>query len=101
MAADKEWVAVYRVVLEALADVDVLQSPPRTEEEVGFSAETISDHILGASGQSLGDNNGSVAPTRMCRTRSVMPSASRAGSRRAADPDVGATPIRAGGVGGL
>lgn len=48
MAEDKAWLAVYKVVLAALADVDVLHSPPRTEEEVGFLAETISDHIIGA-----------------------------------------------------
>ena len=48
MAEDKQWAAVYEVVLEALADGDVLQSPPRTKEEVGFLAETISDHIVGA-----------------------------------------------------
>ncbi len=48
MGEDKEWVAVYKVVLEALADGRVLEDPPTTEEEVEFLAETISDHVVGA-----------------------------------------------------
>jgi hypothetical protein len=48
MAKDEQWIAVYEVVLEAIADGGLLQDPPTTEDEVRFLAETISDHIVGA-----------------------------------------------------
>ena len=40
--------AVYDLVLEGLEDHHVLDDPPKTEEEVGFLAETITDHVVGA-----------------------------------------------------
>jgi hypothetical protein len=48
MGTDHEWVAVEAVVRAALADADVLGDPPRTEEQVGYLAETIADHVVGA-----------------------------------------------------
>ena len=48
MGTDNEWVAVEKVVLEALADRDVLRYPPASEEDVGHLAETITDHIVAA-----------------------------------------------------
>jgi hypothetical protein len=41
-------VAVERVVREALADADVLGYPPKTDEELGYLAETITDHVVAA-----------------------------------------------------
>ena len=46
MGTDWEWVAVEKVVLEALADRDELRYPPKNEEDVGHLAETITDHIV-------------------------------------------------------
>ena len=48
MGTDHQWVAVEKVVREALADADVLGYPPKNEEEVGHLAETISDYIVAA-----------------------------------------------------
>lgn len=48
MGTDHEWAAVEAVVREALADADVLGDPPKTEEEIGYLAETITDHVVAA-----------------------------------------------------
>ena len=48
MGTDHAWVAVEKVVLEALADADLLAYPPKSEEEIGHLAETITDHVVAA-----------------------------------------------------
>jgi hypothetical protein len=45
---DKEWVAVERAVRAGLDDVHVLTDPPKTDEEVGWLAATITDHVVAA-----------------------------------------------------
>ncbi|HSH60876.1 MAG TPA: hypothetical protein VK988_14815 [Acidimicrobiales bacterium] len=48
MGEDKEWVAVERAVRAGLDDADVLTDPPKTDEEVGWLAATITDHVVAA-----------------------------------------------------
>lgn len=45
MGTDHDWVAVNEVVEAALRDAQVLETPPTTEEELGFLAETVTDHL--------------------------------------------------------
>ena len=48
MAEDKEWAAVYEVVLSALVDdVDLLGYPLKTPQDVEAVAETVTDHVVG------------------------------------------------------
>lgn len=43
------WQAAYEVVLEALLqDREIHLDPPVNEEDVGFVAETVADHLVGA-----------------------------------------------------
>jgi hypothetical protein len=46
MGKDHRWMAVRQVVEEALADDDVQNRLPTTEDEWGFLADTITDHIV-------------------------------------------------------
>jgi len=39
--------AVRQAVEDAFADDDVLENPPTTEEEWGFLADTVADHVTG------------------------------------------------------
>lgn len=49
MATDHQWVAVERVIRQALFDdVDVVANPPKTSQEWESLAETISDHVCAA-----------------------------------------------------
>lgn len=46
VAKDDEWAAVYEVVIAGLNDWAFPDHPPRTPEEVGFLAETVTDHVV-------------------------------------------------------
>ena len=49
MGVDHHWGAVYEAVFEALLnDRELHRHPPGSEEEVGFVAETVTDHLVGA-----------------------------------------------------
>ena len=45
---DEEWAAVYEVVMRGLKDWAVPDHLPTTAEEVGFLAETVTDHVVAA-----------------------------------------------------
>ena len=48
VATDERWVAVERVVQDALRDKRVLENPPRTPDDWMWLAATISDHLCAA-----------------------------------------------------
>jgi hypothetical protein len=45
---DSNWLAVHDRVRQGLADYDVVNHPPTSEVEVGYLAETITDHVVAA-----------------------------------------------------
>lgn len=46
---NEAWIAIRRAAEAGLNDDgDMLEYPPRTEEEVGFLADQIADHVVGA-----------------------------------------------------
>ena len=46
MDTKEQWSAVYDAEREALLDAAVHLHPPTTEEEVGFVAEKVTDHLV-------------------------------------------------------
>jgi hypothetical protein len=48
VGTDHDWVAIYEVVEAGLRDANVLESPPSNEEELGFLADTVTDHLAAA-----------------------------------------------------
>jgi hypothetical protein len=46
--ADEEWQAVEKVISAGLADGDVLNSPPKSENDVMWLAATLTDHVVAA-----------------------------------------------------
>ena len=45
---DSNWLAVHDRVRAGLADYGVRENPPMSEVEVGYLAETITDHVVAA-----------------------------------------------------
>lgn len=45
---DLVWVELETAVREGLRDKSVLEDPPKTDEELGWLAATITDHVCGA-----------------------------------------------------
>jgi hypothetical protein len=45
---DGNWLAVHDRVRQGLEDFGVLENPPTSEIEVGYLAETITDHVVAA-----------------------------------------------------
>ena len=48
VGTDHDWVAINQIVEAGLRDANVLESPPATEEELGYVAETVTDHLSAA-----------------------------------------------------
>lgn len=48
VGTDHDWVAINEIVEAGLRDANVLESPPTTDEELGYVAETVTDHLSAA-----------------------------------------------------
>lgn len=48
VGTDHDWVAIYELVEAALRDANVLGSPPKSEDELGYLADTVTDHLAAA-----------------------------------------------------
>ena len=48
MGVDHAWVAVNKLVQAGLADADLLNKPPKSEQDIDDLATTITDHVVAA-----------------------------------------------------
>jgi len=48
MGIDRDWVVINALVEAGLRDSAILETPPMTDEELGFISATITDHLAAA-----------------------------------------------------
>lgn len=48
MGIDRDWVTINELVEAGLRDAGIVDSPPRDDEELGFVAEKVTDHLAAA-----------------------------------------------------